>query len=142
MTAGLPDYHQTVRPMYGGARSEYALINVGSDEEKSLLTITGKGKIYSGFIRMFELEAAVVDRPKLLVDDNLLSDLKYIELYDWGVTDATKGPLFLTAYDMLHWIYCAGIPPAITFENKVEIRYDRNLALAKPVRLGIVYALI
>jgi len=142
MAVGLPDYYRGIRPRYGAAGSKYDFINVGASEEKSLCTVTGKGVIYGGFIRMLGLSAAWDDKPKLLIDGKAVSELKYSELLSYGIDDTTKGPLFLTYYDMVNWIYCVGISAGMTFESTVEIRYHRSPAVAKPVRIGIIYALI
>jgi len=128
--------------MYGGAESEYDWKNCPGGAEISLHTVNGKGMIYGGYIRMLGILAAFVDRPIILIDDKVVSDLKYSELYEYGILDVSVGPLFLTAYDRITGIYNVGISGGITFENTVELRYDSNTGVAKPVRYGIIYALV
>ena len=142
MARGLPDHSRTVRPTYGGAHGVYDWKNCAPNAEISLLEVEGKGMTYGGYIRLLGVIAAIVDIPILVVDGLTVSDLKYEYLFDYGIDDATKGPLFLTAYDQKTGIYQACIAGGITFESKVELRYDSNTGVAKQPRYGFSYALI
>lgn len=155
MAKGAQDYfnivdigNQTVselvnRPKYGEAATASAVVTVTASGTTTLLTVTGKGMIYGGTIRVGAEGNQRNGRPKLVIDNVTASlAIDFSDRNTWGWLRVGPGDFILTTYDIVNDWYAVVIPYGLTFETNVILQYVEALGDTPNVNGDLVYALI
>ncbi len=154
MVSGLPDYYRgmnvayqalaemIVRPKYGAALLASGTKSVTPNSDNVLAAIAGKGMVYGGAVWLDHTSSQGNGQVRLWIDGVNLSPLSFIRLNDYGILKPRTWPVTLNTYNIVDYIYSAGISYGITFESALKISYDENNGGGPTVHYRLVYTLI
>jgi len=142
MARGLPDYFKETRPRFGGAQDKSSYNIVTANDETILATITGKGVIYGGFIKLKHTATQKNSGIFVYVDEEKLGVTDFEDLELHGLTVENSYPFYLRKYDDVNFRYCVALSRDITFETKLEISYVETHGETPKVWYRVIYALI
>ncbi len=142
MTSGLPDYGLGVRPQYGGAKFVKAVTAVLANVKTSLISVTGKGMIYGGELRVLGTERQMLDVPILSIDGVEISDTNFDNMRGWGFDVERVAPFYIRHFDGVNFLYSVGLTNGFTFESSFEILYDEKDGGTPGVSCRAYYALL
>lgn len=137
MTRGGPDWFKgweafgtgvrlRVFPAYGGAIRATGTIVTPATEYKTLVSITGLGIIYGGFIWVDADTDHETDDVDLLIDDVTVCHLTFREAAKFNLDHPNAAPLWIAARDPFLFRYSMGISPGMTFDESVKVNYKNN----------------
>lgn len=141
MAKGHPDWFgQPVFPRYGGALLADDKVDGEAGVVTPLVTVGGKGVIYGGHVYVVCPTAHTTDKPLLYLDDTLMTDKSFYTLSLRNIAQSTIYPLYLSLYDTTNHCYGVGISPLMSFESKIELKYDNKGADLVLVYYSLIYA--
>lgn len=132
----------TNRPKYGGSVGAVLTKNVPAGQTMTLVTLSGKGMIYGGWIRGIN----AVEMPEAMLQ--LYLDGALIQYNSWEglnlaqIDKAHMAIMYLTLYDNATYKYCVGISYGYTFEQSLKIEFVNDSAGAAGITGRCFYALI
>jgi len=135
--ADLPDFTnysyvdlfaQTLKPlinrfMYGAPDYGYSQVDIEETQTETLITILGKGQIYAGLVATGGANLGSLDTLTVEMDNEVVTDLAFNELYAYGCFFPTPFPVTLTSYDLASVGIAALLTPGYTFESKYTLRW-------------------
>jgi len=154
MAHGLPDYNRgvdvayqalsqmIVRPKYGGAVRTSGGLVVTASVETLLCTVSGKGMIYGGWIRLDHTSTQKDSGVIMAVDGDDIFSMSFDGGIKYGITYPRCSPMILQLFDDVNFIYSVGISYGITFETEVKLSYQEEHVQTPSVGYNLVYALI
>lgn len=142
MSSGLPDYLGGIRPRYGGAEDSSGFKVVTANDQTILTTISGKGMIYGGVLRVGPASNQKNSAIWVYVDDEKLSVDSFGSLNLWGMTKEHCYPVYLIMYDDVNLAYAVGISHGITFETSLQLMYSEVYGSTPIVTYRVIYALV
>jgi len=142
MASGLPDYQQTVRPDYGGAKNCTGSKTMVGGAENILCSIPGKGMIYGGGLSTKVGCLQEFSTIKLYIDGWLFYAVNWDILYNNQHIRATGLPIYLLKCDPNSFVYSCGISYGYTFEAAIRLTYTEGHGLAPQFYYNLLYALI
>lgn len=154
MAHGLPDYYRGVdiayqalaelitRPKYGGSQAESGTEVIAGSSNADLFTVSGKGMVYGGNVRLDETSVHYTDKVTLVLDGVDLSSLSFQTMNTYSITNPRLFPTPLQKYDNTNHIYSAGFSYGYTFEESVAVNYANNQGDSVTVYYNFYYALI
>jgi hypothetical protein len=153
MASGLPDWklalniegqqsgYLTQRPSYGAATLASFAGNITPSDWKTLISITGAGVIYGGFISVDAAQSQSTDSGLIAIDGSNFIGSNFAWVNTRGLTHPLNDILFLQHYDNVNFIYVLGINPGFTFESSVVVQYLEALGNTFAVNCKLYYAL-
>jgi len=154
MASGLPDYYRgvdvayqalsqmIVRPKYGGAQSVDGYLAVTASDQSILFTISGKGMIYGGYVKV-EFTSSQKDSGFLIYTDGAKFGTAGFEALNmFGITLEHSYPLYLRKYDDVNFVYCMALSHGVTFETSLRLDYLEQHGATPTVWYHVIYALI
>ncbi len=154
MSSGLPDFYRGIdvafqslgqiinRPKYGGADVVDGTVIVTATSGTTLVTVTGKGMIYGGYMYLDSAASQKTGSPLLNVDGNLLTVLDFEEMNKFGLSRQWSKPYSLVKYNEVDFVYAVQLYYGITFETSFFLSYSESEGATPSVRYAVVYALI
>lgn len=142
MASGLPDYFKAIRPRYGAANSEIAVVQVVAKEETELVSVVGKGVIYGGALHLALASGQKNSVPVLEVDEANIAELNFFTMNFYHMNIVGCYPFYLLTFDDVSGIYAVGISGGITFEKGVRVLYQEEHDTRPWVVCRAIYALI
>jgi hypothetical protein len=143
MPRGYPDWFgQPQFPQYGSVSEAKAEITIATGTETTLVTISGKGRIYGGVVLCASGNVKNADYVKLYVDDVLLISICFYDLTWYGLYPDGDSPLYIIRYDETTPKMIAGIRKDITFSKSFKIAWKSDDANSRVVRYRLHYSLI
>lgn len=142
MSSGLPDFLTNIRPRYGGAQAESTYKVVTANDQTTLLSITGKGMVYGGFLRLEHTTSQKDSGIWVYVDDEKLSVDTFEALKNYGLDVEHSYAIYLRKCDETNFRYCVALSYGITFESKFEILYSEAHGGTPKVYCRVIYALM
>jgi len=154
MSHGLPDYYRGVdiayqalseiiiRPKYGAAEEAAGFTACAVGENTTLVSITGRGVTYGGYIWVNHDESCAGDIYMLKTEGETIFYVTPESLNMFNFVRPAASALFLCCYDAVNYMYAVAIAPGITFETGLAIVYHAAGASAPDVNYNICYALI
>lgn len=142
MASGLPDYGIGVRPVYGGGQRNAGGKLVTASDDTNLLTISGKGMVYGGYVLLDYSSSQVNSIPVIAVDDKKICNITFGTLNKFRMDAPGKYPVVLTIYDEVNFIYGVVFSYGITFETELGLSYIERHGTTPTVNYSIIYALI
>ena len=142
MASGTPDYFQTIRQQYGGAKVYGAWHTVTANAFTTLLSVSGKGMIYGGAL---VLDAAATQKNSYMavfIDGSSVLASTFERMNEYGHNNPGGYPLSLTMFDEVNFKYAVQLLYGITFETNFRIDYRESHGATPLVNLGLVYALL
>lgn len=118
------------------------IVTVVANVRTSLISVTGKGMIYGGFIALEYTESQANSRPELWVDGVYVANENFVSLKLWGVEKPFNFSLVLAKYNDTAFVYCVEIGCVITFEESVELIYYERHGKTPNVVARLCYALV
>lgn len=142
MAIGLPDYSRGIRPGYGSGQNKAGYKVVLKNDTTPLATISGKGMIYGGYVRV-EYTSSLSDSGLFLyVDDEKLGSIGFETLDRWNLDVEHSYPVYKRKYDDTNFIYVVAFSHGITFEKNIRIEYIEAGGKTPTAWWQIIYALI
>jgi len=132
----------TSRPIYGSAQRSLYHDNINADTTTILTSITGKGMIYGGRIRVDGNASQRLDEITLKVDDEILESLTWDLLYVRGHILPGGMVFYITVYNEVDYLYSLGIGYGFTFESGVSLEYTEKHGNTPHVSACLLYALV
>jgi len=142
MASGLPDYQQTVRPRYGGAKIKCGTLLLAASVENTLCNISGKGMIYGGGLSTKVSTIQANSIIKLYIDGEVFYMVSWDIMYSNQHINTPAYPIFLLKCDPINFIYSCGLSPGITFETGVKFSYTEAHTGRPTFYWNLLYALI
>lgn len=142
MASGLPDYSNVVRPAYGGGQRLASSKTVTASDDTTLLTITGKGMVYGGYILLDHTASQVNSIPVLAADGKKICSIKFDTLNKYNMVSPGKYPVFLTKFDNVNFIYGVAFSYGITFETEIAMNYIEAHGATPVVNYSLIYTLM
>lgn len=143
MPRGYPDYFgQQMFPKYGGAKftSKYKVITTSGNVE--VLAISGKGRIYGGYMYTKDPDSTKNDRFRLRIDGETIPAPDFEALLSYGHISTTDTLLYIIYYDELTPKYVVGLKNNITFDYDFAVLYNKTSANDVTVEVNVYYTLI
>jgi len=133
----------TVRPAYGQAKREVASdVPCSSGSETQIITISGRGSIYSGGIWWTDIASSDALTVRIYSDIALLQEARIIDLFDGGHLIPGTGVLFLIHYDPVNCNYVISINTGVTFESSLTLKVYHTLGRELSISGLLYYALV
>jgi len=154
MAHGLPDYYRgvdiayqalsemIVRPKYGGAIGSSGSGLVAANSLTTLLSISGKGMIYGGYVWLQHTSTQKNSYVQLEIDGQVVAGDSFLTLNGIGADKPRACPIPILKYDDTGFTYCVGFAYGVTFESTLKVQYDENHGDTFSVDYNLVYALI
>jgi len=123
MPRGYPDYFgQSIFPKYGKTRLKTQDDDtVTNNATETVLTITGKGRIFGGWIKCLVETASNNFWVKLYIDDNIISSDQPALHRFRGIIPGVNAVVVITEYNSVSGIYTFTIGNELTFESSFRI---------------------
>lgn len=153
MAHGLPDYYRgvdiayqalaqlLVRPSYGAAQIDKGGKQVTADTDTELASISGKGVIYGGYVRLAHSSSQKSSSAFLVIDGTDMSAVAFVALNDYRINRPGANSIYLLQYDDVGFKYAAGLSQGITFESSVKLMYREEHTSTPVVYHSLEYAL-
>lgn len=154
MASGLPDYYRgvdiayqalaqmIVRPKYGGAVWTIGVETVDANAVKSLVSVSGKGMIYGGFLYLDHTATQKTGIAMLKIDGDDVAGLALDYMDKYSIDKSWAHPFYLLGYDDINFIYSVALSYGLTFEESFEILYEEQDGGTPQVWANATYALI
>jgi len=142
MPSGMPDYWETIRPRFGGAKAESTFTVVTANDQTVLLSISGKGMIYGGHLRLAYTVSQKNSGIWVYVDNEKLSVDTFEALKNYGLVVENSYVIYLRSFDDVNFRYCVALSYGITFENKFEVMFSEVHGGTPTVYCRVIYALV
>jgi len=154
MASGLPDYYRGIdlayqalselinRPKYGAAQISTGIVGVAAGGTETLFSISGKGVIYGGTVRIASNATQQYSTPRITLDATGLAATTLQNLKKYVVNVEHSMPIYLLAYDNTNWLYSVAYSHGITFETSVLGQYTNAGSLTATLTYFFIYAVI
>ena len=142
MASGTPDYIREVREKFGAGKIATGSLVVTANSLNELLSITGKGVIYGGFVYQTSLSSQRFGITYLVIDSLMSIGSSYWFLNNYNITIPNSYPMTITKYDEVDYQYAVTISPAIKFESSFKLYYQETQGAAPTIYYSINYALL
>jgi len=154
MAHGLPDYYRgvdiayqalarlMVRPTYGAAESVFDDIDVVGNEETELCSVSGKGMIYGGVLRVDPDFTQALCRPYLYIDDQRIASTPFHFMNSYHYVKEHCHGIYLLKYDNITFTYVVAFSRGFTFESSFKVTYKELYGESPTVSFRVNYALI
>ena len=143
MPRGYPDYFgQSIFMKYGSAQRAAYDGYVTANTENNIITISGKGRLYGGYLYTDQGTNQKNDRVRVYVDGVMIFSLMWEGLYTQNTTTGTPSPVSLTRYDIGSQGFAMVFGGNITFDSELKITYGEYGGYTPRVGSEIYYALI
>ena len=154
MASGLPDFYRSIdiakqtlpelfnRPKFGGGILSSGQLAVTDGVLNSLVQINGKGMVYGGSIWLDYTASQANSEIWLGIDGVNIEGLSLIRLRDFGVVEPGSAVITLNKFDSVNFIYSVGISYGLTFETRLDLKYNENHSATPTVHFRIIYTLI
>ncbi len=153
MSSGLPDWilalnvdgqqdgYFSVRPTYGAADTAFHSDTIGASATTLLLSVSGVGVIYGGFVMLTVSQTHKTNSLRLDVDGNQFPSGTFQFNNNGQLTKEYNNIFSLVKYDDVNFWYSFGISRGFTFETDVKLYYVNNVADAIFVDARLNFAL-
>ena len=132
----------TQRPMYGQARSVGITKYVDANATTTLVSISGKGMIYSGYVWWWNDYNPNVDSIGLIVDGVTLYGDSFNNLLDKSFILPGVNLYTVNKYDEINHKFTLSFQPHITFDSNFEVSYTEEYGYTPQVETMIRYTLM
>jgi len=132
----------TNRPMYGEAQDAHTSVNVSANSTVTLLSVSGKGMIYSGLVDIPTDHNIDTDWVSIEIDDNEIFYLVFGYFIQYEITRPNSYIAWLNKYDNKNNVYSMSIGNGLTFESNIKIKYHETNGVDVYVNAKLVYALL
>ena len=132
----------TQRPIYGQARCVGNTQYVQANTVTSLVSITGKGMIYSGYVWWWNDYNPNIDNIILIIDGRTLNGDSFKNLLDKGFTLPGVNLYTINKYDEINHKFALSFLSGITFDASFEVLYDEEYGYTPEVETMIRYTLM
>ena len=131
-----------VRPKYGGALLESDSRQIGEGAPIILFEVAGKGMTYGGVVWLDHTLTQANSIVAVDIDDQVINDLSFVRLRDYGITNPLIWPVTLLDFDTVYKIYAVGFSYGLTFEKNLKVWYEDKYNTAPTVHWRFVYTLL
>ena len=130
------------RPVYGAATGAVGSAAADASSITDLISVTGQGQIYGGFLETQGAGSIIADIPLVLVDGSAFSGLTIGGRDEKHIT--MPGMDILYDVDFLGSLnhVVLGLMPLITFESSFSISYSEQSGRTPQLFANVVYALV
>ena len=132
----------TQRPMYGQAMAIGNTQNVTANACTTLVSISGKGMIYSGYVWWWNDYNPYIDNITLVIDGITLYGDSFKNLLDKGFILPGVNLYTVNKYDELNHKFTLSFQHGITFDASFEILYCEEYGYTPQVETMIRYTLM
>lgn len=130
------------RPTYGAATLGSYAGNTSPSAWKTLITVSGKGIIYGGFVSVATAQSQSTDACNLVIDGTNFIGSSFTWYNTRGLTPRHIDVFYLIKYDDSNFIYVFGIQAGLTFESSLQVRYLETKGNTFSINCKLLYALI
>ncbi len=106
----------------------------------TLITITGTGMLYGGFLHISGSASLKDGIPRLAIDGQIISAESWIDINDRNLNVENSLPIYLRKYDNTNFKYTAAFSQGITFESSAQFQYIELNNVIPTVKILVVYA--
>ena len=142
MAEDYPDYSPEYLVRHGKFKRAAWSGNAIPSGIKTLLTITGKGIIYGGFFYIGNTASCKTDKPYIVLDNTETSKITLEDRDKFNLSQLYSEVMYLLKYDDTNFCYVLGFCNGITFENKIEIKYQETSGRIAILDAAVYYALL
>lgn len=154
MSHGLPDFYRGVdiayqalsemiaRPKYGVAHGIQGQVKVTKNAETTLVTVSGKGMLYGGFVWLDHDASQKACRVNIYTDGNRLTYRMFWELEKYNLIAEHAPVAYLLKCDETEFIYCVGLSYGYTFEESLVVKYSEEAGGTPMVLCELAFALV
>lgn len=132
----------TNRPMYGEARNASGSNTITPNTGQTLVTILGKGKIYTGFVYVDTDHIASDDIIYMYVDNQPIFSRPWKTFIKYNLIKPNNFVAWLSCFDEANYIYMLNFMNDITFEEKLEVGYRNESSKDVDVYCNIIHSLL
>ena len=108
----------------------------------SLLTITGKGQIYSCLVIVAGAESHGEDIPYFTMDGKVMNYLDIVTLMSNRLYHPNNCPAYVSRYDDINFLYTVSMSAGFTFETNYVLSYLNNTEEDVSVIYDVAYSLV
>lgn len=132
------------RPTYGEGEEAIATEIVSAGTTESIITISGTGVLYGGWVTISDTNNHFNDKPKIYIDGNYFAGVSFNSLFNNGFIKNSKYLFNLTRkeFDSPHYRAVACIGSGVTFETSLQLQYQNSEATDIDVGAILTYATI
>jgi len=130
------------RPMYGEAKMVEGDVLISANSSGTLVQITGKGKLYSGYIRIVTDHSVKKDAIRWYIDGNLIYETTWWDFIRFGASRPYESLMWANCYDEVNNYFTAGLMSDITFEESLKLTYENNSDYNVIVYCNLTYTLM
>ncbi|KKN33021.1 hypothetical protein LCGC14_0807900 [marine sediment metagenome] len=130
------------RPKYGSAQLGEYEDTITIDPVISLLSVSGTGMIYGGYLTIFTASSSLTALFKIIIDGTTLFNLTLRDVVDININKENSYVAYSLLIDEAEFEYSLAISRGITFESSIQFLFRRTPGLDSTVRLKIFYAVI
>ncbi len=154
MASGLPDFFRSVdvakqslaeltnRPKFGGGILSAGQMTVTVGVLNNLVQIIGKGMVYGGSIWLDYTSTQSNSEVWLGIDGVNIEGLSFVRLKDYSVVRPGSAVITLNKFDSDNYVYSVGISYGLTFESRLDLKYNEEHNTTPTVHYRIIYTLI
>lgn len=138
----LPDFY--IRPSlgYGGGKNIIQGVACGASAWTEVISITGKGMVYGGYLMSITANWVNVDQFKITIDGQVFWTSAWITCLQYGMMKLFSLPLSLFIYDEVNNRYGVTFAPNITFDSSFLVEYYALNAAGCNILVNLSYGLL
>lgn len=128
MAKGYPDFFGfSVFMQYGSFQRKAEDLNLVEDgDTETVLTISGKGKIYFGQLTLSGIDSPDLVTPIITIDGSVFSLGTLFYLHSLGDMKGSAFPVSVFVYDAVYNVYALSMEGGITFVDSFSIAIENN----------------
>jgi hypothetical protein len=130
------------RPTYGEGEKSSFSTSVAAMDDSDLVTITGTGIIYGGYLYNYDYNIHSNDIVTVTIDGNQIFSDSYYNMNTNNLTHMYGAPVYLTLYDTENYKNGLSLSPGFTFESNFVLNYNNPYGNSTFVKGMIYYATI
>jgi len=131
----------TVRPAYGSAVRDAGSMDIPSGVETELFAVTDQGVLSSGMFWVSEAASRKNMAIRIKVDDVLVFDNQYLDLYHHRNFDTSGFLMGLSRYDDQNFEYVMMLQRNLTFETNIKVYCYHTYGVGVLLNWKCIYAL-
>ena len=142
MAEDYPDYSPSYLLRHGAVKQKVFKDNVIASSTTQLLSITGKGVTYGGYLYTTSTSPQSNDMPVINIDEVYIEPRPYNFYELFNICIPTANFFYLLKFDNNNYCYVVGISPGVTFEKSILIRYKEVSGFTPYVVCRLNYTLL
>lgn len=130
------------RPTYGGAQSANGNWSAQTNELKTLVSVTGTGMLYGGYIEANASSGVQNNRVYLNIDGQVLISHLISTLNTYNINDYPRYSMYLIegGGTDAHWV--VSLTPGFTFDSSMKVEIRGNATALSSGEYSVLYATI